>query len=150
MFEYSRSNNPYQPFINDRHYFKHVGIRGVSASVCRAQYTGVTATAQNRQQRIRNKNETSKIRQERLQKQNRRNKAKNKQQNVTSIVAENTPQFMDLTTDEPETQLRRSTRIRQNRTILSSEEEIHWEDLPYPQQKAQYLVCFVSMLCDVM
>ena len=148
MFKYSRMNNPYQPFIDDSNYFKHVGTPGDSASVCREKYTAVTATTQTRQQRIRNKNETSSMRQQRLQKQSRRNKKnrnKNKQQKVIPIITEDTPIFMDLTTDEPETQLRRSIRIKQNRSILSSEEEVEWENLPYAQQKAQYLVCFVSM-----
>ena len=158
MFQYSRMNDPYQPFIDDAHYFKHVGIPGVSASVCREKYTGVRATTQTRQQRIRNKNETSKMRQQRLQKQssrNNKNRNKNKQQRAIPIIAENTPQFLDLSkdNDEPEIELRRSRRIRQNKSTLALEENVHWENLPYQQQKAQYIVCLFQcsvMQCDVM
>lgn len=152
MFEYSRKNNPYQPFIDDAPYFKHVGIAGVSTSVCRANYTGVRATIQNRQQRIRNKNETTQIRQQRLQKQSRnrsKNRNRNKQSNVASIVAEDTPQFVDTSRDQTAIQLRRSTRINKNKNkdsgVISFEEEVEWETLPYEQQKAKYIVCFVWM-----
>ena len=150
MFEYSRMNNPYTPFIDDRKYFKHVGVSGPSPSQCREQYTDIPAQTQNRMQRVKNKKLIN-------EKRNQKNKRKNK--DVESDKSSSDSQYETKTQSESDYSTRatistgtitgaKPRRERSSRSRIKSfavDDEPLWEDLPYAQQKANYLVCSIQI-----
>ena len=147
QFEYSRSNNPFRPFIDDTRHFKHVGIPGPSPSECRAKYTGVPANRQNKSQRTRNK-----------QQQQQRNQ-RSPNASTSTLYSDSEFNISQNVVMTPPQQQRRTTSTRAAKTQAISllhnqqqpqprpeSQQAEWNEMSYDQQKEIYLVCFIFIL----
>ena len=139
-FDFLRSNNPQQPYIDDSEHFKRLGIPGLSPEACRVLYTGIPSTPQTRKQRKRDNHNHNKNLENIDRNENKNNESD--EDSIQMIFNSNAPRRRSQRTKR---QIQHQPLTRQQ---IKDQQQLSASDKKQSEKMKEFVVCFYMIPRD--